>query len=138
MEFSRLEGVARTVVGYTGGKQPNPSYSNILDSTEAVLIEYDPAVVSYQTLLKEWAKLHNPKYEMRTQYRSVLWVKNKEERKAALEQIEIMRNEKHRFYRPSSKNKLFIDVEDQVGPFYQAEEYHQDYMLKHTGGTGFF
>jgi peptide-methionine (S)-S-oxide reductase len=46
-----MNGVARTVVGYTGGSKLDPEYSNIMDSTEAIMVEYDPTVVSYKDIL---------------------------------------------------------------------------------------
>ena len=64
-DFRRLGGVVDVVVGYTGGRQKNPTYSNIMDSTEAFLVEFDPSVISYEAILDEvssvlviWASYH--------------------------------------------------------------------------------
>lgn len=139
-----MQGIVRTVVGYTGGVEKNPTYDCILDATEAILIEYDPSVISYQTILKEWSELHNPQYKQSKQYRSAIWVKNEFERTCAMAQIQRMTMQQHGFGGTTTRTtaaikprKLYVDVED-VGPFYQAEDYHQDYLRKHTGGTGYF
>lgn len=132
-----MKGVVRAVVGYTGGKELNPTYETIMDSTEAVLIEFDPKIVSYEKILDVWAKQHNPQYRQKTQYRSALWVKDEKQREAALAKIEAMKHVQHGFGKTNKPLKLFVDVDD-IFPFYRAEEYHQDYLLKHTSGTGFF
>jgi len=113
------------VVGYTGGIKPNPTYRNIMDHTEALLVEYDPNVVSYDDLLVEWSKQHNPvhKNQMR-QYRSAVWYLDDDQRDAAEEVLEGMK--------ALSKAKIYSSV-DPATKFYMAEEYHQNYMAKHAG-----
>mmetsp|Transcript_28337 Transcript_28337/g.46907 ORF Transcript_28337/g.46907 Transcript_28337/m.46907 type:complete len:133 (-) Transcript_28337:97-495(-) len=132
-----MKGVVRTVVGYTGGNEANPTYRTIFDATEAVLIEFDPKIISYKAILRAWAQQHNPQYKVSTQYRSALWVQSKAQREAALAQLETMRHEQHGFGKSNKPRKIYVDIED-IGRFYRAEEYHQDYLTKHTGGTGFF
>lgn len=123
------------IVGYTGGVEKNPTYDCILDTTEAILIEYDPNAISYERILNEWSKQHNPQYPQKAQYRSAIWVKNESERTFAMAQIERMKNQHHGFGDPEKQRKMYVDVEE-VGPFYRAEEYHQDYLKKRKGGSG--
>eukprot|EP00957_Ditylum_brightwellii_P188094 14320032-Ditylum_brightwellii.AAC.1 len=80
-----MDGVVRTVVGYTGGSEPNPTYSNIKDATEAILVEFDPSVVSYEDILLEWSKQHSPYFPQKTQYRSAIFYRTEEQRALALE-----------------------------------------------------
>ena len=128
--------------------EKNPTYACIKDATEAILIEYDPSVISYNEILNEWSEqLHDPQCPQSKQYRSAIWVKNESERTCAMDQIRRMttttrRQQQRRDGGGEVTNvpqprKLYVDVED-VGSFYQAEDYHQDYLRKHTGGTGYF
>ena len=71
--FDAMDGVVRSVVGYSGGKGKDPTYRNILDYTEALLIEYDPKIVSYEDLVLSWTQMHFPNYHGKTQYRSAVW-----------------------------------------------------------------
>ena len=108
----------------------NPTYQNIKDSTEAVLIEFDPSRISYENLLIEWSKQHypfNPPYK--TQYKSAIWVKNDEEREIALNLLENMMKE-------NEGKTVYVDVED-AKPFYKAEEYHQDFLNKQKSSRSF-
>jgi len=127
------------VVGYTGGKEENPTYDFILDATEAVWIEYDPQVVPFRELLKVWSKQHNPFIEQRKrQYRSAIWYQSEQQRREAMEHIEFLKtNARQGFGKSSAPPKIHTSVEP-AAVFYRAEEYHQDYLRKHTGGTGYF
>mmetsp|Transcript_6905 Transcript_6905/g.10135 ORF Transcript_6905/g.10135 Transcript_6905/m.10135 type:complete len:127 (+) Transcript_6905:114-494(+) len=122
-----MEGVERVVVGYTGGQEPNPTYQSIKDSTEAVLIEYDPSVISYEEILNEWVKQHHPFMMQKCQYRSAIWVKNDKERGIATQIVEDL------FV--SSGQKVYTEIEN-INPFYRAEEYHQDFLNKQRTGAG--
>ena len=123
----------RVIVGYTGGKEPNPTYKNILDSTEAVLVEYDPKTISFGDLLRESLTQHNPYINSRKkQYRSAIWVQNEKQRKVSVKHVEKLKRQQHGFGKKNKPRKVFIDIED-AGPFYRAEEYHQDYIGKHWG-----
>ena len=118
------------MVGYTGGKEVNPTYQNIKDSTEAVLIEFNPSIISYENLLIEWSKQHYPfNPPMKTQYKSAIWVKNDDERKIALDLLEKMKQDKE-------GTEVYVDVED-ANPFYRAEEYHQDFLNKQKRSRSF-
>jgi len=126
-----MDGVERVVVGYTGGKEPNPTYQNIKDATEAVLIEFDPSVISYEALLNEWSKQDSPfSPPFKTQYKSAIWVKNEEEQKIAMSVLDRIKEEN------GGKLKVYVDVED-AGPFYKAEEYHQDFLKKQSSSRSF-
>lgn len=108
-----------------------------MDATEALLIEYDPNVISYSDLLRQWSKQHNPYVRQRSrQYRSAIWVQNKRQRKQALAHLEQLRHYQHGFGKAPNPRKVHAEVED-VGSFYRAEDYHQEYVQKH-GGPGFF
>ncbi len=118
------------MVGYTGGKELNPTYQNIKDSTEAVLIEYDPSIISYEQLLLEWSKQHFPySPPMKAQYKSAIWVKNENERKVVMDFLEKLKEAR-------SVKKLYVDVDD-ANPFYRAEEYHQDFLNKQRSSRSF-
>lgn len=116
-----MDGVERVVVGYTGGKEKNPTYQNIKDATESVLIEYNPSIITYETLLHEFSKQHYPYSPSNSQYKSAIFFKNEEEQTVALAAVKKMEF--------SSGKICYTDVEE-AGPFYRAEEYHQDFLKK--------
>ncbi len=141
------EGVFVTAVGYAGGYTPNPTYEEVCSGrtghNEVVLVVYDPAKVSYETLLKTFWESHDPTQGMRqgndvgTQYRSGIYVFDAEQRKAA-EASKAM-------YEAELKKKGFGPVTTEIadaGEFYFAEDYHQQYLAKNPfgycglGGTG--
>lgn len=132
-KFLKIQGVLSTRVGYAGGTVANPTYKLVCSDTtghaEAVEIVFDPAVVSYQELLERFFEFHDPTQinrqgpDIGTQYRSVIFYHNEEQKKAALEMVEKLTREK-KFSRP---------IATQVVPateFYQAEDYHQKYFEK--------
>jgi len=129
-DYQQMEGVAQVIVGYTGGEMLDPTYQNIKDATEAVLIEYDPALISYETILNEWSNLHYPFRMQNSQYRSAIFAKNAEERIIAEKVVEEL---------GASKGvKVYTDVEE-AGAFYRAEEYHQDFLNKQaTSRSSYF
>jgi len=124
-----MDGVAQVIVGYTGGEMPDPTYQNIKDATEAVLIEYDPALISYETILKEWSKQHHPFMKQKAQYRSAIFVKNAEEQEIALKVVEELGK--------TSGLKVYAETEE-AGAFYRAEEYHQDFLNKQKSSGAFY
>ncbi|HEV3259003.1 MAG TPA: peptide-methionine (S)-S-oxide reductase MsrA [Gemmataceae bacterium] len=132
--FRRLKGVASTAVGYMGGTLANPTYEDVCtDRTghaEVVQVEFDPAVVSYDELLKVFWENHNPTTLNRqgpdagTQYRSVIFYHSPAQKAAAEASRDMLQNS-GRYQRP---------VVTEVTPaseFYRAEEYHQRYLEKH-------
>ena len=145
--FWDTPGVYSTAVGYAGGETPNPTYEEVCSGctnhTEAVLVVFDPAVVSYQALLKVFWEGHDPTQGMRqgndtgTQYRSAIYAYGEEQLQAALASKQVFEQElrKRGFGR--------ITTEIRAAPaFYYAEDYHQQYLGKNPngycglGGTG--
>jgi len=136
--FKQVKGVIETTVGYTGGTVPNPSYrgvcTGITGHAEAVLIKYDPKIVSYQELLSLFWRIHDPTTpnqqgpDVGTQYRSVIFYHNELQKKAAEESKE----EFDSF--GAYTNKAITQIVP-ASNFYEAEEYHQDYFEKQGGGS---
>lgn len=129
--YSNLDGVQEVTVGYAGGRKSWPTYRNIQDHTEAVRIEYDPNVVTFESLLDVFLNELggppvSPSYSR--QYRSAILVHNSTQRAIALQKIEQWSNR-------YGGRKLYIDVEDATD-FYRAEEYHQKYMEKQRRRRG--
>ncbi|MFH0763642.1 MAG: bifunctional methionine sulfoxide reductase B/A protein [Candidatus Omnitrophota bacterium] len=134
--FRNIKGVVSTMVGYTGGKKQNPTYEDVCtDKTghaEAVEIEYDPSVVSYDALLDAFWKMHDPTTMNRqgpdkgTQYRSAIFYMNEAQKNSALVSKERLQNS------GKYKNSVVTEVTPAV-EFYPAEEYHQKYYMKHGG-----
>ncbi len=131
--FRQLKGVVGTSVGFMGGSLKNPSYKDVCsDKTghaEAVRIEYNPALISYEELLDLFWSIHNPTTPNRqgpdtgSQYRSVIFYLTPEQEKAARASKE--RLEKSRRF----KSAVVTEIAP-AGEFYQAEEYHQRYYEK--------
>eukprot|EP00566_Odontella_aurita_P027162 CAMPEP_0113536948 /NCGR_PEP_ID=MMETSP0015_2-20120614/6554_1 /TAXON_ID=2838 /ORGANISM="Odontella" /LENGTH=165 /DNA_ID=CAMNT_0000436389 /DNA_START=162 /DNA_END=659 /DNA_ORIENTATION=- /assembly_acc=CAM_ASM_000160 len=120
--FQGLDGVARAVVGYSGGRKPNPTYRSIEDHTEAVLVEYDPRTISYEDILAEWAGLDYPYSSGKTQYRSAVWYTSEYQREAAERTVEAIRTN-------ARGREVYASVEPAT-KFYRAEEYHQNFLRK--------
>jgi peptide-methionine (S)-S-oxide reductase len=126
-------GVVKTRVGYIGGKVKNPTYENHEGYSEAVEIEYDTKKTSYKRMLDFFFQIHNPTTlnqqgnDRGTSYRSAIFYGNGEEKKEAENFIDIVNKSKH------WKDPVVTTLEPQ-GDFYQAEEYHQDYLQKNPGG----
>lgn len=136
--FGQVKGVLETTVGYTGGSVPNPSYekvcTGVTDHVEAVLIKYDPNIVSYRELLSLFWRMHNPTTPNRqgpdigTQYRSAIFYHNDEQRLAAEESRE-------EFDRSGAYPRKAVTQIVPASAFYDAEEYHQDYFAKQGSGS---
>lgn len=126
-------GVKNTVVGYTGGKVPNPTYENHDGHAEAVEIEYDEKITSHKKLLDFFFQIHNPTTlnqqgnDVGTAYRSTIFYGNEEEKKEAQDFIEIV-NKSKRWQDP------VVTTLEPLQKFYPAEDYHQDYLQKNPGG----
>ena len=131
--FRQIPGVISTRVGYTGGHTANPTYKEVCsDSTghaEAVEVEYDPAKVSYDQLLKVFWENHDPTQLNRqgpdwgSQYRSTIFFTTAEQEAAA-------RASKERLIRAGAYGKPIVTQIVPAGPFYPAEDYHQQYLEK--------
>jgi peptide-methionine (S)-S-oxide reductase len=137
--FWSLDGVWVTAVGYAGGSTPNPTYEEVCSGrtghNEVVLVVYDPAVIPFETLLKTFWESHDPTQGMRqgndagTQYRSGIYVSDETQRAAALASKEA--------YAPALKARGYGPITTEIvtaGPFYFAEDYHQQYLAKNPGG----
>ena len=126
-------GVIDTEVGYTGGKNDNPTYENHPGHAEAVQIEYDDEKTSYTKLLDFFFQIHNPTTlnlqgnDRGTSYRSAIFYQNEEEKNEAEKFIEIV-NESERW------NDPVVTTLEPFTRFWPAEGYHQDYLEKNPGG----
>lgn len=128
--FQKAQGVLSTAVGYTGGSITNPSYEQVSDGdtghAEAILIEYDPAKTSYENMVKLFYETHDPSQidgqgpDIGTQYRSGIFYANQDQ-KAVAEKLTA-----------ELKGKGYEVVTEitEAGPFYKAENYHQNYYGK--------
>jgi peptide-methionine (S)-S-oxide reductase len=131
--FRRIPGVIDVAVGYTGGTLEDPSYQDVCTGrtghAEAVLVDFDPAKVSYQQLLDVFWSSHDPTQHNRqgpdvgTQYRSVIFYHD-EEQLAQAEESKTKLESSERFRRPIATQIV------PAAPFYRAEEYHQRYLEK--------
>jgi peptide-methionine (S)-S-oxide reductase len=137
--FWQLPGVYSTAVGYAGGLTPNPTYEEVCSGrtghAEVVRVIYDPEKIDYEDLLQTFWESHDPTQGMRqqndvgTQYRSVVYTTNAEQRQAA--------EESRRAYqaRLTAAGLGTITTEVQDAPqFYYAEAYHQQYLAKNPDG----
>jgi peptide-methionine (S)-S-oxide reductase len=145
--FWRAPGVYTTAVGYAGGFTPNPTYQEVCSGrtghTEAVLVVFDPKVTSYEEILKLFWENHDPTQGMRqgndvgTQYRSAVYYANDAQREAAEASREMFQSELSR----AGYGEISTEIAP-AGPFYYAEDYHQQYLAKNPngycglGGTG--
>jgi peptide-methionine (S)-S-oxide reductase len=147
-KFWQLEkGIWVTAVGYAAGLTPNPTYEEVCSGmtghNEVVLVAYDSREVSYEDLLKAFWENHDPTQGMRqgndagTQYRSGIYVFDEEQRRAA--------EASKAAYGAALKARGFGPITTEIleaGPFYFAEDYHQQYLAKNPsgycglGGTG--
>jgi peptide methionine sulfoxide reductase msrA/msrB len=133
----KIPGVVKTTVGYTGGTTENPTYEEVCTGrtghAEAVEIVFDPAAISYDALLNYFFRMHDPTTKNRqhndigTQYRSAIFFTSDKQKTAAQDAVARW-GKSGKFARP-----ITTEIE-KAGPFYSAEEYHQDYLVKHPGG----
>ncbi|HEX9392442.1 MAG TPA: peptide-methionine (S)-S-oxide reductase MsrA [Usitatibacteraceae bacterium] len=131
--FDEVVGVSDVVSGYTGGQRPNPTYEQICNGdtghAEVVRVTFDPAVISYATILGIFFATHDPTTLNRqgndrgTQYRSAIFVHSPEQRRIAEERIANLNAE------GTFDAKLVTEVSD-AGTFYPAEDYHQEFFKR--------
>jgi len=137
--FWQVPGVFSTAVGYAGGLTENATYEEVCTGmtghTEVVLVVFDPAKVSYEQLLKVFWESHDPTQGMRsgndvgTQYRSAIYWSGEEQRAAA----EASRDR----FEPNVIAAGYDPITTEIaaaGPFFYAEDYHQQYLSKHPNG----
>jgi len=146
-KFWKTPGVWSTAVGYAGGYTPNPTYREVCSGatghTEVVRVVFDPAQVSYETLLKVFWENHDPTQGMRqgndvgTQYRSAIYTHSPEQAAAARASKESY----EAALREAGYGEITTEIRE-APPFYYAEDYHQQYLAKNPngycgiGGTG--
>jgi peptide-methionine (S)-S-oxide reductase len=145
--FWQLPGVHTTAVGYAGGHTPNPTYeevcSGLTGHTEAVLVVFDPKVITYDRLLAAFWEAHDPTQGMRqgndigTQYRSAIYTTSDAQREAAERSLTAYQS----VLTDAGYGAITTELAP-AGPFYYAEDYHQQYLSKNPngycglGGTG--
>ncbi len=129
--FKRLKGVSSVLPGYSGGDVENPTYEEVCNENtghaEAIQIEFDPKVISYELLLKIFFYIHNPTTinqqgnDVGPQYRSVIFYHSDEQEKIANEIIQKL-SEENVFKRP------IVTKVEEFKNFYEAEDYHKNYF----------
>ena len=137
--FWQTPGVYTTAVGYAGGHTPNPTYEEACSGrtghAEAVLVAFDPGQISYAALLKTFFEAHDPTQGMRqgndhgTQYRSAIYYADEEQRQDAESARDMYNEALERAGRGPITTEVAL-----AGPFYYAEEYHQQYLHKVPSG----
>jgi peptide-methionine (S)-S-oxide reductase len=138
-KFWQVPGVIVTAVGYAGGLTPNPTYeetcSGLTGHNEVVLVVFDPAQVSYEELLRVFWENHDPTQGMRqgndvgTQYRSGIYLTAPGQREAA----EASRAAYQKALAARGYGPITTEIVE-AGPFFFAEDYHQQYLAKNPGG----
>ena len=134
----KIPGVIDTDVGYTGGWLENPTYHDTHDSksghAESIRVTFDPAILSYETLLGQWFfRLHDPTTLNRqgndagTQYRSAIFYTSSEQR-------EIAERVKEQVGKSGKWKKPITTEISAASTWYSAEKHHQDYLQKNPGG----
>ena len=131
--FDKTKGVVATVVGYTGGKEKNPTYEQVSSSQtghrESIQVKYDPAQVSYEQLLDVFWHGFDPTQangqfaDIGPQYRAAIFYHSEEQKRLAEES-------KRKLAQSGKFSKPIVTEILPAGPFYAAEEYHQKYYLK--------
>jgi methionine-S-sulfoxide reductase len=134
-----IKGVVKTQVGYTGGdaSSVSPRYEDVKTGktghAEAVQIQFDPKVISYDELLVFFFRMHDPTTSNRqgndigTQYRSAIFYYEAEQQKIATHRRDLV-DQSGKWKRP------IVTSIDKAGPFWTAETYHQKYLVKNPGG----
>lgn len=138
LKFSKLEGVTKTTVGYMGGDTDKPDYKSVCtgqtNHAEVVNVEFDPREIDYTELLNTFWHMHNPTTlnrqgpDIGTQYRSAIFYHD-DEQKTLAEQSKSKLNK---------SGKLPSNIVTEISPaqtFWDAEEYHQQYLIKRGMGS---
>ena len=131
--FQKQKGVQKTLAGYTGGEEAFPTYADVRDHkthhVEAIIVEYNPEEVSYESLCKLFFEIHDPAQtdgvgpDIGSQYRSCIFYRDENQKETAERVIQMLRD------KGDEVNTLLLPEE----PFYIGEAYHQNYYEK-TGG----
>ena len=133
--MSRLNGVVDVRSGYTGGHTDRPSYEDVCrgdtSHAEAVLVRFDPAVVSYETIVRRFFEIHDPTQlnrqgpDVGSQYRSAVFWLNEDQKKTAQKLMDELR----------SLGYDVVTALEPAGPFYEAEAWHQDFAQRTGRGA---
>jgi len=137
VEFRNMPGVKSAQVGYIGGQTANPSYKDVCGGrtghAEAVEVTFDPSEIAYSDLVDRFWKLHDPTqvnrqgWDVGTQYRSAIFTHSPEQAEVARESLERAQSG----FRKSISTQIVTDET----PFWAAEEYHQQYLVKNGRAT---
>ena len=129
--FRTISGVIKTQAGYSGGKTKNPTYESVCyentDHAEVILVEFNNDIISYQDLVEEFWKCHDPTtldrqgLDIGRQYRSVIYYYNDFQKNIA--------EESKKKYQPLLKKTIVTEI-SKADIFYKAEEYHQNFIQK--------
>ncbi len=132
--FDELRGVEQVESGYSGGSVPDPSYRQVCTGdtghAEVIQIRFDPELVSYRDILQVFFSMHDPTTlnrqgaDVGTQYRSVIFYHDEEQKRIAKEVIKELEAEK------AFKSPIVTEVAP-FQAFYKAEDYHQEYFQLH-------
>lgn len=133
-DFEKIPGVVEVISGFTGGKLENPNYSQVSSGStqhlESVEVHYDPTKVSYETLLKDFWKMVDPTdaggqfVDRGHQYTTAIFYHTQAQREAAQVSLQALQAS-------GRYDKPIVTQIREAGPFYPAEDYHQDYY-KHN------
>lgn len=133
--FRKVKGVSSTMVGYTGGAFENPTYEYVCSGTtghaEAIQVEYDPSIISYEDLLMIFWSNHNPTTlnrqgpDVGEQYRSAVFYHTQEQEAVAQKMKEKLQDVAMKRF-----GKEIVTEIKPASTFYKAEEYHQKYLEK--------
>lgn len=134
--FDKVPGVLETIVGYTGGTTPNPTYEAVCTQqtghAEATRITFDPDQISYEQLVRQFFRMHDPTQVNRqgadvgSSYRSAIFYQDDEQKDVAAKVIRAVAKD---------YNKPIATQLSPVGEFYKAEEYHQKFVQKNGYGA---
>jgi peptide-methionine (S)-S-oxide reductase len=137
--FWQTPGVYTTAVGYAGGHTPNPTYEEVCSGStghaEVVLVVFDPAKTSLNEILRLFWENHDPTQGMRqgndrgTQYRSAIYTSSDAQREAAIASRDMYAEK----LKAAGYGEITTEIAD-AGPFYYAEDYHQQYLEKNPWG----
>jgi peptide-methionine (S)-S-oxide reductase len=130
--YEAMSGVTKTTVGYIGGHTPSPTYEEVCtgntNHAEAIEIEFDETIISFEKLLNTFWEIHDPTTlnrqgpDIGTQYRSAIFYTNEEQKKISENSIHILNKEKF-------EGKIVTEI-TKATTFFPAEEYHQHYNRK--------
>ena len=134
--FRELEGVVSTSVGYTGGRDVDPTYETVCSGrtghAESVEVWFDPKVIGYPDLLRAFWSMHDPTtpdrqgWDFGSQYRSAIFVHDSEQERLASESREA--------HQPMFARPIVTEIVS-ASTFHDAEDYHQRYYEKHGGAV---